>query len=53
MFAPWTTIAGLMGMNVKVPWRDIDNCIPFVILIVFMIVCSSLLLGSFKYLKWF
>lgn len=52
IFLPLNLLAGMMGMNVKVPGRDVDNLDWFLSIIGFMIALSLILLSLFKCVKW-
>ena len=40
VFVPYTIVAALFGMNVRVPWQDVDSTWPFWgIVIGFSIIC--------------
>jgi Mg2+ and Co2+ transporter CorA len=52
MFAPFTVISGLFGMNVHIPWQEIENEHAFIGLFIFMVSVSCILLLIFKLLKW-
>lgn len=46
IIVPLNVVTGLFGMNVEVPWRDLDSLVPFLTilssLVAFTIICSYL-----------
>ena len=51
-FMPATLIASVYGMNVSLPWQQLEGLDSFWITLVLMVVASGVTLGFFRYKKW-
>lgn len=49
---PFNVVSGFMGMNVEVPFRDVDSLLPFFMLLVVASILAVFFYGGFKLLKW-
>lgn len=53
IFAPGNVVADLWGMNVTVPFQDVDSLLPFWILCLFIVFLTISHLYFFRWLGWF
>lgn len=52
MFLPLQLISGMWGMNVKVPFQDVESVIPFWMIFCTMVIIVASFLMYFRYKKW-
>lgn len=52
LFMPLTLASGIWGMNVQVPWSDVEGLGPFFGIIGFMILVIIIMLICFKKRSW-
>jgi magnesium transporter len=52
MFLPLQVISGIFGMNVQVPWQDMETINPFYGVVGFMVLVAFLFYRLFKRRNW-
>lgn len=52
LFMPLTLASGIWGMNVPVPWADVDGLAPFFGILGFMVLVIIIMLIYFKKKNW-